>query len=236
MNSDMKIILLSLLFLASSCATKYIIPGNRFITPETQGEAFRGQIEVFSASATQATVNFQQGSVDDGVLYQNVSRFGFMYSNSFFDSFDLVWTHTGGGNSLLGGKFQFIGSSKNARGDGHKMSVAALFGGNEHETDNKSIEFDLTGREFLLLYGYRFGAFILPYTSFSYATYNFEGTMKPSGLKPTYDTNSMALNMGVEFTFESVFAKFEATYQQLATTDTKDKQNFIYGYSVGFAW
>lgn len=232
----MKIILIPLLFLLSSCATKYLIPGNRFITPETQGGAFRGQFEVIKPSATKAQVNFRNGSVDDGVLYERLNPFGFIFANSFFENVDFVWTHTGGGNSLMGGKVQFLGTSKSAGGDGHKVSIAALFGGNEHETDSKSIEFELTGKEYLILYGYRFSPLVLTYSSFSYAEYGFEGKLRPSGLKPSFQSRSQALNAGVELNYNSLFAKLEATYQQLLTTGTKEKDNFMYGYSVGFAW
>lgn len=206
------------------------------MTPETQGGAFRGQVEISQFSATKATVNFENGSVDDGVLYEEVSRTGFMFANSFFDNFDFVWSHTGGSNSLLGGKLQFVGSSKAEGGEGHKLGFAALFGGNEHETEDESVEFELTGKEFLVLYGYRFSPSILPYTSFSYSEYQFSGTLRPSNLKPEYGTKTKALNGGVEFSFENFFAKFEATYQQLQTSDTKDKQSFMYGYSVGLNW
>lgn len=237
MGEDMKaILILLILILASSCATKYVVPGNRFMTPETQGGAFHAQVEFMNASATTATIDVSNGNVDNGVKYKNMSRFGFLFANSFFDNFDFVWSHTGGSNSLLGGKLQVVGDSKTAGGEGHKLAVAALFGGNEYETDNKSIDFELTGKEFLLVYGYRLSEFFLPYTSFSYARYSFDGTMKPSGLEPSFNTRAYGLNSGIEINIQSFFGKLEATYQQLSTSDTKDRQNLMFGYTVGFAW
>jgi hypothetical protein len=232
----MKSILILFLLFISSCATKYVVPGNRFMTPETQGDAFRGQVELMNASATLTKIDVSKGNVDNGVEYTAQSRFGFLFANSFFDNFDFVWSHTGGSNSLLGGKLQLVGGSKAAGGDGHKLGVAALFGDNDYETDDKSIDFELTGKEFLVLYGYRLSEFILPYTSFSYAKYSFDGTMKPSGLKPSFNTKAYGLNAGIELNVQNFFGKLEATYQQLSTTGTKDEQNFMFGYSVGFAW
>jgi hypothetical protein len=236
----MKFYHFGLLLLLTSCATKYLIPGNRFITPESQGDAFRGQLEFQQASATNLTIDTSQGTVDHGVLYEEVTRTGFLLSNSVFNKVDVIWSHTGGSNSLLGGKFQFMGDPRIAKSAGHKASVAALFGGNEHETDDKDLSFELTGREYLALYGYRISEAVLIYTSFSLATYNFNGKISSNnsldGMRPEYVTNSKALNGGFEFTYEAFFAKVEATYQKLETDHTKDKDRFIIGYSLGYAW
>ena len=237
----MKIILYLGLFLLSSCATKYLIPGNRFITPESQGEAFRGQVEIQQAGATKLTIDTSEGTVDEGVKYDETGRTGFLLSNSLFNQFDLVWSHTGGANSMLGGKFQLMGASRTAKGAGHKVSIGFLLGGNEHESDDESVEFELSGKEYLLLYGYRINENILPYGSFSYATYNFEGEISSSnnaldGLKPKLATMSRALSGGLELAFEAFFLKLEATYQTLQTDDTKDKERFVFGTALGYSW
>lgn len=220
----------------SGCATKYLIPGNRFITPETQGDAFHGQIEFQQTAANQLSANLTNDSVDDGVLYTDVSRSGFLFSNSFFDRFDLVWSHTGAANSMIGGKIQVLGGSRVSKSAGHKAALTVLFGGNEHETDDASVEFELTGREYLLSYGYRINENILPYATFSYASYNFNGTVTASGLELEYLTTSTSANAGLEFSLDAFFAKLEASYQQLKTVDTKDKTRIGFGYSLGFQW
>lgn len=238
--SFMRHFLLLCLYLLAGCATKYIVPGNRFITPETQGGAFRGQFEFQQTSASQLTVDTANGTVDDGVLYADVSRAGFLYSNSFFEQFDLFWSHTGSANSMLGGKLQIMGGSRTSNTAGQKLALALAFGANEHETEDESVEFELSGREFLVLYGYRINESVFPYTSLSYATYEFDGTIQASGplngLRPKYTTTSTALNGGVEFSIDAFMAKFEATYQQLVTSDTKDRSAFKFGYAIGFSW
>lgn len=236
-----RLILVLAAFVTTGCATKYIVPGNRFITPETQGGAFRGQIEFQQTSANQLTANVENGTVDEGVLYTEISRSGFLFSNSFFEKFDLLWSHTGSANSMLGGKFQIIGGSRTANAAGHKLSFGALFGGNEHETEDESVEFELSGRELILLYGYRITENVLPYTSFSYASYDFMGKIKSkdaalNGLEPKYVTDVKTLSGGLEFSLEAFFAKLEGSYQQLTTENTKDKSRFIIGYSVGYSW
>lgn len=236
----MKLLLFLSLYLLGGCATKYIVPGNRFITPETQGGAFKGAIEFQQAGATQLTVDTSQGSVEDGVNYAETTRSGFQFNNSIFESFDFVWAHTGSANSMLGAKLQVMGASRDANGAGHKLSIAALFGGNEHETDDESVEFELGGKEFLIIYGYRINESILPYLGISLASYDFVGKINASGplngAEPKLTTSAKGLNLGTEFSMNAFFAKVEATYQTLATTDTKDKDRFMFGYSVGFSW
>lgn len=230
-----------LLFFLGGCATKYIIPGNRFITPETQGGALKGAFEFQQTRATQLTIDTSNGSVKDGVLYADTTRSGFQFSESFFDNFDFMWSHTGSANSMLGGKFQIAGDSRAAKSSGHRFSVAALFGNNEHETDDESVKFELGGKEFLILYGYRLSESILPYATLSLASYDFKGKVHSSdpmlnGAEPNLTTKARSLSSGIEFSMNAFFAKVEATYQKLATTDTKDRDRFMFGYSVGYSW
>jgi hypothetical protein len=237
----MLIRLISLLFL-TSCATKYIVPGNRFMTPETEGGAFRTGIEIYQSTSYQLTADITKGSVDEGVITNVTNRSGFAIETSFLEQIDLFWTHTGGGNSLLGVKYQFLGASKNAKSAGHKMAIAAAMGGNEHETDGKNkVEFSLTGQEFQFLYGYRLNEFILAYSNFAYARYNFDGEIHSSdsminGLKPVYVTKVYSLYGGLEFGLGDFFLKGEYGYQALSTTDTKAQSNYIFGYAVGMTF
>lgn len=233
-------IYLSFLLLLTGCATKYIVPGNRFMTPETNGGALRGQAEIQQTTGQQLKIDASKGTVTNGVTYSALPRTGFQVSNSFFEPFDLYWTHIGGGNSLLGGKFQFMGGSRTSKAVGHKLAAAASIGGNEHEPEDKSILFKLSGREFLLIYGYRLSEFILPYFSFSQAQYDFNGTIKKdpvlAGMKPHYTTVIWSFSPGMEFSYGPVVAKLEGTYQRLKTSNTKTKDNMIFGWSLGYAW
>ncbi len=225
----------------SGCATKYIVASNRFITPESQGDAFRGQVELQQTSANQMTVNTTNGTVDEGVVYQDVNRSGFLLSSSIFSKLDVVWSHAGGGNSMMGAKFQIVGDPRITKSSGHKASLGALIGGNEHETDDKTVEFELTGREYLFTYGYRFTENVMPYTSVSLGTFNFLGKIKApntalDGLEPNLITSSRAFSAGVEFSYETWFVKLEGTYQQLKTEDTKDRERYAIGYALGYSF
>lgn len=238
----MKLVLFLFTLLQFGCATKYILPGNRFMTPESQGGSFESQFEFQQASANQLTADVSQGSVTDGVTYQIVRRSGFSLSTAFLDQLDLFWNHTGSANSMLGAKFQFLGASRTAKGTGHKMAISAAFGGNEHETDGENkVEFELSGQEFQLLYGYRFSELVMAYSNLSYARYSFLGSVSSTdpvlnGLKPEYESKLMSLYGGVELTVSSFFGKLECGYQRIKTTYTKDESHFIAGYSLGVSW
>lgn len=231
-------VLLLSLFLYS-CATRYVLPGNRFMTPETNGSFLRGQVELQQTNANQLRAKTSQGTTDQGVAYSDLARTSYLVSTSFFEQMDLFWAHTGAANSLAGIKIQLIGSPRVSNGTGHKLALSAALGENEHEPEDKSIDFTLGGREFGLLYGYRFNQSLLPYSSLMYSSYNFEGDIKKganAGLRPRYDTQILAANLGLQIDFQVLFGKLECTYQRLTTTNTDERSRFIFGYSIGLSW
>lgn len=232
--------LFSLIFFLSltGCATKYMLPGNRFITPESQGDAFRGQIEIQKTTGNELSANYE-GSELKGVTYSEVPRTGFLLSNSFFNNFDLVWSHTAGANSMIGGKFQFYGGSRVSKESGHKLALTALIGSNEHETDDQSVEFKIGGQEYLINYGYRFTPQILAYSSLSQGNYNFDGHVRKgslNGQRPNLDSHVISLSGGFEGDIDPIFAKLEFTYQTINTDKTRSYSHYITGLSIGYAW
>ena len=233
--------LIALLGLFTSCATRYILPGNRFMTPETQGEVLRGQFEIQQGSANILSINTKNSSVEDGVLYRDIQRTSYQYSNSLFDPFDIFLAHTGSSNTVFGGKFQFLGGSRVSKSAGHKASFSAGIGENKHTTENKAVKFNLRAQENFLIYGYRFSEFVMPYGNVSYSKYRFDGKISHSnpslnGTRPGYETIIVAGSVGVELSYAALVSKLECTYQQLDTNKTKEHNRFIFGYSLGVAW
>ncbi len=237
----MRLLVLLLLLFQAGCATKYMLPGNRFLTPESQGEAFRGQIEIQKTTGNELSIDTTQGTIDEGVIYSEVSRTAFLLSNSLFDQLDLFWSHTAGANSMLGGKFQFLGGSRVSKATGHKLAIAAAIGSNEHETDDGVVDFTLGGQEYLILYGYRFAEEFILYSSLSQANYHFDGEINLNGstidgLQPKIDSRIMSLSGGMEASMNPVFAKLEFTYQSISSDKTKAYTNFITGLSIGISF
>lgn len=210
------------------------------MTPETNGGAFKGQFEIQQTSANQLALSIPQSTVE-GVVYGTVPRTGFMYSNSFFEAFDLYWSHIASANSLLGGKLQIIGGSKATKSAGHKMSLAAAIGSNEHESEDGAVEFKLGGNEYLVIYGYRFNETIMIYSHLARSVYTFDGTYQGSnpalrGLEPKVKTTSTALSGGGEVSFGPFMGKLEGTYQMLESSGTEKLTHFLFGWTLGYSW
>lgn len=238
----MRWLLLFFMLLQVGCATQYILPTNRFMTPESQGGMFNSQFEIQQTTGHQLTADLSQSTVNDGVTNALISRTGYLFSTSIFDQIDLFWNHTGAANSMIGAKFQFMGSSRTGKGAGHKMALSAAIGGNEHQIEGSTqVRYELKGNEFQFLYGYRFNEIVLLYSNLSYSTYSFSGKVTSSdstidGLRPKYESTVYAGYAGMQLDLGPLFGKLECGYQQLKTTDTKDVTNFTYGYSVGVSW
>jgi hypothetical protein len=236
----MKILILFALILLNGCATKFIIPGTRFLTPETQGGFMNGQFEFQTTSANQMIFDTSEGTADRGVMYGVLPRSGYLFSSSLLDELDLFWYHTGTANSMLGAKFQFVGGSRQTREVGHKLAVAAAMGGNEHITEGQpEIEFTLTAQELILLYGYRFSENFMTYANLSRSSFNFKGRVNAGvlrGLEPEAVTSITAGHAGLELSYRAVFMKFECGYQLIDTTNTAAYNALHYGYSFGFTW
>lgn len=238
----MKLLLLLSLFSFVGCATKYILPANRFITPESQGGILRGSFELQATKGHEAKFDTSSGSASDGVVYNKITRTGYLLQNSIADQFDLYWSHTGGSTSLFGGKFQFLGASRSGKGTGHKMAAAFGFGGNEHDPEDKVIKtFAMKAQEFLLLYGFRFSENVMPYTSLSYTKYDMDvemgsGAGSASGQEVKSQSKMKGLSGGVEVSYAAWLSKLEYTAQMISTDRTKDKTVYVLGYSVGYSW
>lgn len=240
----MRVLTLLYLIILSGCATKYVVPGNRFMTPESQGGVFRGQFELQSTSGQVAKLKTDNERVGQGVEYERIPRTGYQFSTSFFDPFDFVWAHTASSTSMVGGKLQLLGTSRTGNATGHKFSVAYLAGGNRHSTRSKSVQLRADSHEFLLIYGYRISDLLLTYFSFSRANYTYKIQLGP----PAYPTPPLAgaidevksivdsLNLGGELNYQIFFAKAECSYQKIDSTETPVKNALTFGFAGGLSW
>ena len=213
------------------------------MTPETHGGILKTQADYQQTQGNQLSVKSTASvDIDEGVTNSQLYRSAYFIGTSFFESFDLYWSHTGAANSLFGFKWQMLGTSREAKGAGHKLSLSYGFGGNQHEEDTiPGVKFNLSGQEVMLLYGYRINEWFLPYSNLMYSTYDLEGTVKSSsvtlnGRKLNYKSTLIGAYVGAEFLIMSLVLKIEYGYQQLAVTNTPNFNNNVFGYSVGYLW
>lgn len=231
-----KLIPLLFTLLLSSCATRYILPAQRFLSPETQGGGFKTSIELQKTTAHNTKLKGGDGGIS-GVNYEEISRMGYLLSAGLFDSFDLIWAHIASGNSLVGGKYQFIGGDRS--GTGPKLALAYLVGGNQHESDNKDIEFKLNGQELWGIYGLRLNTFFMPYTSLGVGKYDYKAHIKKGafrGERPKIKSDIYTMMIGGEVNFEGFIFKLETGMQLLESSKTKDKWSYRTGFSLGYGW
>lgn len=228
--------LLFLSLFVTSCATRFILPSQRFLSPEVQGGGFKSSIEMHQTTAHHVKLVGDDEGIN-GVQYDELTRTGYQFSTGLFDQFDLVWSHVGSANSLIGGKFQALGGDRS--GSGTKLSFAYLVGGNKHETDNKDVKFTLNAQEFWALYGLRLNPFFMPYASLGYGKYNYKAQIKKGyyqGERPRIKTDLYFLMVGGELNFEGFIFKLETGTQLLESSKTKDKWAYRTGFSVGYGW
>lgn len=231
------LLLLITTLILSGCATRFILPSQRFLSPEVQGGGFKSSIELQKTTAHLARLKGNNDGIN-GLAYDEISRTAYQFSTGLFDQFDIIWSHIGSANSLIGGKFQFIGSAKGG-GDGHKLSFAYLVGGNRHESDKKDIEFRLNAQEYWGIYGYRLNPFFMPYFSFGLGQYKYRGHVKKgfyAGERPRIKSDVYMSSLGLEINYQSVFFRLESGFQLIESTKTNDKWAMRTGFGLGYSW
>lgn len=231
------LILVFFSFVISGCASRYLLPGPRLITPEAQGGDFKTSIEL---SKTTGHLLKLKGGYEyiEGVAYSDLPRTGYQLSTGLFERFDFIWSHQASANSLVGGKYQMLGSTRGG-GTGSKLALAYLVGGNEHESDAKDIEFKLNAQEFWAIYGYRLNPMFMPYSSLSFGKYNYKAQIKRGyyqGEKPRIHSDLYSWMIGGELNIEGFFLKLETGFQLLESTKTRDKWASRTGFSAGYSW
>ena len=235
------IFILFVLFFCTSCATKYILPGNRFISPETVGSALRPQVELQQNSTKMVGVDVTGGQTNNRLLYTDKMRLGYFFGLSLIDQLDFIWYQTASSVSFVGGRLQLIGGSKASNATGHKLAITAAFGGNEHELDktDPKINFTMGAQDYSLIHGYRFTPNILVYESFSRTSMTYDGRLKSNdptynGLEVGYRNTLYGLFGGVEFSYNSLMVKLECGYQIIKSTRTPDREGIRLGYAFGY--
>jgi hypothetical protein len=199
-------------------------------------------LRIQQTTATMANIDASNGSVNDGLVYSESKRTGYMFATSLLDMIDFYWSHTGSANSMVGAKVQVMGGSRRSKSVGHKLALTAGIGSNEHKLKgDPEVEFKLGGNDFSIIHGYRVNEFILLYDSFAFSRYKFDGTVASSlpalnGTKPSYATSIYGLHVGTELSLGPLFGKLEYGYQMISTNKSKDRAASVIGYSVGFSW
>jgi hypothetical protein len=173
--------------LTPACATKFYLPGNRFITPESSGGLFKGDVKLSALGVTQVQVSNSMTSTAPDltpVLIKN-SSLGLGGQMGLFENFDVYLNGVMGGPGYAGVKVQLLGDpAATAKASNFSLSVAG--GGAFSNTKLSSSENDVQGEsilkysgwEAMVLLGYRPSDILLLYGGPFQSVVNADVTLK----------------------------------------------------------
>ncbi len=246
---------LSYLLLAltlSSCTIAIKTPGNRFISPETKGKLFDGDVAISYRGYTRSnldTSGVSAGSkINNALKNESSQALAAQGSLGFLDNLDIYIVAPDRSPIQAGLKFQILGEPENkAKKGNHSLAVTMSYGRQTDSNDSDSDIFDVgvsadvksRVRDASVIYGYRMGDWSLVYSGISYSNYDFDGVITSSNYLNAhfeYDTNVLGAHVGVMGMNERAFVKIEAALQKTDWTHTQDNTYGLMGLQLGTKW
>ncbi len=227
-------ILVALLSL-TSCATRFRVPLNRFDAPETLGGVMNAEFELSQQSQLNGVVDLSE-SEPYPIDFTERSSNGYQAALSIGESVDLTWKHTSDGPSMMGFKWQFMGTSLRAPGAGQSMSISAAFGGNSHEIEgNPKVEFDLAATDLALLHSIWLTPIFQIYESLSYSSYSFEGEVLGGSSAGSFADEGKLLTLaaGLGFVMRPLNLKLEMAYTKADWSGSGSENYLSWGFALG---
>lgn len=229
-------ICLSLLnILATSCATQLRAPLNRLNSPQTVGGNLNSEFVLSSASLVEGVVDLS-GTEPYGLQLSQKQANTYAAALAIAESVDLTWSHAASAPSMVGIKWQAIGTSKQQAGAGHALAIALAFGGNQHEIkDSPRVEFEVSSTDASVIHGYWLGPNVLLFDSVSYSSHAFDGDVSGFGRfseQGTFLTGAA----GVGFVFRPVELKTELAYTQVDWSEAGAESYLSWGLSLGLSF
>lgn len=170
----MKKLFLVLAFLQVGCASKFYIPGNRFLIPESGGDWLKGDLKVGGVGVTQVQVADDITSASPNLnpeLIKN-SSVSVGLQLGLLSRLDAYYNNVSGAADIVGLKVQLLGDS-NLTAKANNFSFA-LAGGAQFRTVSTSLDsggnsstskIKLSGYEAMALIGFRLSDNVLFYTN-----------------------------------------------------------------------
>ena len=236
----MKISLILLIFIFSSCSQRVKVPINRFIAPESIGGGFEMEYRDMGFSA--GVINFDNNSTSNplgmGTSRDKEFYAGFGVSRSA-DVFVRVPEES---SSLIGLKVQMIGNPTKEAAEGHDLAFTIGMG-SERDSFNQTFTIDLKSdvTDYSLVHGYRFSPKLLLYEGVSLSNYQFEGTVKGTTGLDSNDIDYVAKNIlgahvGVMLGGASFKIKLETAMQRITWSNTEAKLFQHFGMALSAGW
>lgn len=250
--------------LSSACASKFYVPGNRFLSPESGGKFMRGDIKTGGVGVTSV-------QVADDITLQNPDTAPKLEKNSagligtqlgIVNRLDLYATMPLGGPLFAGAKVQLLGDSfQDAKKGNFSLSLAGgVATGTQTQTvgvsagANNSTSYEsktkFSGYEALLIAGYRVSDWTLFYLSPFYTHIDAKVTLQQTSGTGVTTVNAtpqgagdmkgatLGLRLGKHFFVNGEVSLTETTWEQKEPVEVKaDKfSNVAVGFALGGAW
>ncbi len=229
---------LFLMLSLSSCAISYVMPDNRFESPETRAKKGGAYLKAGAGLGkdVELTPDFSQIAIN--TERPIITRSGFVTAGgayAFDERFDLGASYVSDLGFMLKGKYQILGTGKEEKD--FKLALSLHVGGGSEtkeessntftkaELDNKFVGGDL-------ILGYRINSTVLPYTSFFTDVLSYEVNQTRSTTTTTYKGHSRNLGFtaGTILSLSDVI-DFNLEYAG-ATLKTAQKRKWMNSYGA----
>jgi len=251
-------ILIFLVFLVTGCASRFFIPTNRFLSPETDGALWKGEVKLGSAGVTQVQLADSMTSTTPDItpiLSRNSSIY-FGAELGLASWLDVYYSGVASAPGFVGLKIQIIGDPASTAKAGN-FSIALAGGpgfGSAEQTDGSDdlkgkTKMKFTGWETALLLGLRLSDSFLIYAG-PFKTHvqtnteiqRTQNSVTTTTAEPHGTGDISGINLGLRFG-KSIFLNIEGSYttnQWTRTNPTELKADDLNaltgGVAVGGAW
>jgi hypothetical protein len=252
------ILLPCLCLLTAACATRVFIPTNRFLSPESSGDIWRGDVKLASAGVTQVQIADDMTLVSPDltpVLSRNSSLLvgGSLGVASFLD---LYINATASAPLFAGVKLQLLGDpAPSAKAGNFSLALAggAAMSSTKQTYESGGVkgesEMKFSGWEATVLLGYRFGDNFMMYTGPFKSSVKTAAaiqrtisgvttvTAQPDGIgESTGGVLGLRWGSSVYFTIEGAYSNNQWTREKPSELKAEELNALVGGLAIGGAW
>lgn len=254
-----KLLITSICILGSAgCASKFYIPGNRFLIPENSGGTWKGEFRTGGVGVTQVQVadDITSSSPDTTPKLVENSSAALGFNLGLFSRLDLYGNAVAGGPSFAGLKLQLLGDqNSSAKANNFSLAIAgaAALGSETLDAESSGIKgqskLKFSGSQVLALMGYRLADDLLFYVGHSVDKIKADVTVQrtqngtttttaePDGIGELTATTA-GLRFGKSFFLNLEYSLMKTKWDreqptQLAATDLEEG---AFGAAIGGSW
>lgn len=238
----------------AACSTRIQTIGGRLISPEAQGDTFKGTFNATSSYASSYKLNFTTNQTDAPLVHENSGRaMGAASEIGVFKPLDVLASL--GSESEVGIKWQFAGDSRqSAKGGSFSASLIGLYSSDsrsanidEDNDDNvpenvQDVEFKKKSRSYGLMAGFRVVDPVLMYVGVFRILEDVDGKVTTGNLGLndstfSYSNNGELKNFGfIYYSQTNIVTKVELSNLETKWTNTEKQSENGWSMALGFAW